>query len=632
MEFDLDALLAGVGDQSPPSATISNDDFASLLGGLSMPVPGAVSIDEIELPTIRAKSRNGEARSRREYDQKYRGKMKARKIDNIAILDFETDPFDNVTEEFIFPFVAVLYSDNFETIVIWEEDNKTFIEKVVAAIESLPDAYTIYAHNGGKFDYMFLMSKLKGRMLFKGRGIMTAEIGNHELRDSFHIIPDRLANYKKDKIDYQDMKKGKRTARKDEIIRYCINDCKYLLDIVKGFAQRFGLKLSIGQAAMAKIRENYKFERLSEKQDEFFRDYFFGGRVECLQGRVKKTEHYKLYDVNSMYPYAMAHYQHPIGNLYFQTNTIGKDTIFIDIECESDGAFILKNGIETVAPKTGRHRFKTTIWEYKIAKKYNLIRNEIIHSCVDMPLRSDFSKFVLPLYNERQNLKAKLSEMKKTGNEHLREYDELVKDDMFMKFLLNNGYGKFAQNPRKYKENYVTEPGGVPEDGEEKWEGKPQFQCDDYWIWQRPSPSDRFNNVATGASITGAARSILLEAICLSEGAIYCDTDSLICRELSGVKIHKTELGAWDLETEMSEVIICGKKLYGYTKLSDGKHITKAKGSSQLGYDKILELFDGGEIISVSKGPTLTKTGSQYYMKRRINATVDRTDGPGYAL
>jgi hypothetical protein len=138
--------------------------------------------------------------------------------------------------------------------------------------------------------------------------------------------------------------------------------------------------------------------------------------------------------------------------------------------------------------------------------------------------------------------------------------------------------------------------------------------------------------VATGASITGAARSILLEAICLSEGAIYCDTDSLICRELSGVKIHKTELGAWDLETEMSEVIICGKKLYGYTKLSDGKHITKAKGSSQLGYDKILELFDGGEIISVSKGPTLTKTGSQYYMKRRINATVDRTDGPGYAL
>lgn len=632
MDFDLNALLAGVGDASPVAAvSISADDFSAFMGGLqALPDDDAPPPDDDELePTeIRAKAPNGQGAPRAVHDRKYRGKRKQRQIDNIAILDFETDPFDNVSQELIFPFLAVLYSDNFEPIIIWEEDNAKFVAAVIAAIESLPEAYTIYAHNGGKFDYMFLMSKLKGRMMFKGRGIMTAEIGKHELRDSFHIIPDRLANFKKDHIDYEDMRKDKRNAHRDEIVKYCINDCKYLLDIVKGFAQRFGLKLSIGQAAMAKIREDYKFERLSDTQDAFFRDFFFGGRVECLQGRIRRKEPYKLYDVNSMYPFVMAEYQHPIGNVYFQhPGPIGPDTIFIDITCNSRGAFILKDGLETKAPH-GRYRFKTTIWEYRVAKKHNLISSEEIHACIDMPLRTNFAKFVRPLYDERQVIKAKLNAMREAGLIGTTEYDELVKDDMFMKFLLNNGYGKFAQNPRRYKENYVTEVGGEPEDGADAWCGSPLRMCEDYWIWQRPSPSDRFNNVATGASITGAARSVLLDAICNSVDPVYCDTDSLICRELTDVKIHKTELGAWDLETEMSEIIVCGKKLYGYTKTSDGKQVTKAKGSSQLGYDKIERLFNGETVDSISFGVTLTKAGDQYYMKRRINATVTVKDEP----
>lgn len=632
MDFDLNALLAGVGDGAPASETISAADFGAFLGGLQATPTGDEELpeddDAPDAAPIRPKARNGEGASNAERQRKTRFKRKQRALDNIAILDFETDPFDNVSEEAIFPFLAVLYSDNFEPVIIWEENHAAFVSAVIAAIENLPEAYTIYAHNGGKFDYMFLMSKLKGRMLFKGRGIMTTKIGKHELRDSFHIIPDRLANFKKDHIDYEDMRKGKRNAHRQEIINYCINDCKYLLDIVKGFAKRFGLKLSIGQAAMSKIREDYKFERLSESQDAFFRDYFFGGRVECLQGRIRRTGTYKLYDVNSMYPFVMADYEHPIGNMSFIHNgAIGPDTFFLDITCNSRGAFILKDGIETKAPH-GRFRFKTTIWEYNIAKKHNLISDVEIHSCIDIPTKTNFAKFVRPLYEERQVIKAKKNDMETAGLKGTVEYDELIKDDMFMKFLLNNGYGKFAQNPRKYKENYVTDVGGEPEGGPDAWGGRPLSQCDDYWIWQRPSPSDRFNNVATGASITGAARSVLLDAICNSADPVYCDTDSLICRELSDVKIHKTELGAWDLETEMSEIIVCGKKLYGYTKLNGGAQIVRAKGSSQLGYDKIERLYNGETVESVAFGVTLTKAGDQYYMKRRINATVPVMDGP----
>lgn len=605
-EFDLDVLLAGVGDSGAAASEcveISQDDYAAL----------------IDASTIRPQAKRGEGASAVERKRASRRRQRERSHEDVAVLDFETDPFDNVNRSDVHPFLAVLYADHFDPVVIWDEDKDSFVKRVCDAIEALPRSYTIYAHNGGKFDYMFLLKRLIGKVMFKGRGIMTAQLGNHELRDSYHIIPDRLANFKKDHIDYENMRAGKRHAYKQEIIDYCISDCRYLLEIVKGFISRFGTKLSIGQAAMAKIRENYKFEHLSDAQDEFFRQWFFGGRVECLQGRVRRQGRYRLYDVNSMYPYVMAEYEHPIGSFYIErAGDIGPDTMFIDLSCNSRGAFILKEGEQTKAPH-GYYRFKTTIWEYNVAVKHNLIDNVTIHKVIDIPLRTNFSKFVVPLYQERQKLKGAIAEMREKGLEGTA-LDELIKDDMFMKFLLNNGYGKFAQNPRRYKEHCITEVGDAP-DGDDDWGDLPASMTEDYWIWERATPAERFNNVATGASITGAARSVLLDAICSSEDAIYCDTDSLICRELRGVKIDKTELGAWDIECELDEVIVCGKKLYGYTRI-DGVKKTRAKGASALTYDDIVELYNGATILSVGKGVTLTKTGGQYYMERRISATA----------
>ena len=58
-----------------------------------------------------------------------------------------------------------------------------------------------------------------------------------------------------------------------------------------------------------------------------------------------------------------------------------------------------------------------------------------------------FDKFVLPLYDRRLETKAELGRMKKLGQSDTAEYIEVKKDDIFLKLLLNNGYGKFAQNP-----------------------------------------------------------------------------------------------------------------------------------------------------------------------------------------
>lgn len=669
-DLDISALFAGLDTALAPETTsITANAYASLLGDLGPIIGDGEDDDDADAPE-RIRAKRGTGVSGTERKRASRGRAKQRMIDNIAVLDFETDPFDNIKKEAIFPFLAVLYSDNFEPVIIWDNENEAFVSKVIAAIEALPEAYTIYAHNGGKFDYMFLLSKLKGEVMFKGRGIMTAQIGKHELRDSFHIIPDRLANFKKDHIDYGNMKRLKRERYKQEIIKYCINDCKYLLDIVKGFATRFGMKLSIGQAAMADIRKHYKFERLTEMQDEFFRQFFFGGRVECFVGTTHRKGDYKLYDVNAMYPDVMANFEHPIGNVYFKhTGKIGPQSCFIDLTCNSAGAFILKDGLETKAPH-GRYRFKTTIWEYKVAKKYNLISDEEIHEVIDIPLRTNFKKFVVPHYLDRQHLKAKKNELELLGLKDTPEYDEIVKDDMFKKFLLNNGYGKFAQNPRNYKEHYITAPGEIPPPETGAWPGKLlMIEDGGYWLHSRPNPSDRFNNVATGASITGAARAKLLEAKCNAIEPIYCDTDSLICKELNGVHIHKTDLGAWDLECEISEIVVCGKKLYGYRDAKTGKTKTRAKGAGlilteqnwkrveevasdrkrellleqlsweemlnqiedakkktmeKLSWENMMRLHNGEQVSALAMGATLTKGGEQYYMERRISATAQR--------
>lgn len=551
---------------------------------------------------------------------------------NIAILDFETDPFDNKKQTKVRPFLAVLYSDEFDTVIIWDENFKRFIEKVYAAIAALPEKFTIYAHNGGKFDYMFLVSKLRGNVMFKGRGIMSATIAGHELRDSFHIIPERLANWKKDEFDYTNLEKGKRASHRDAIIKYCINDCKYLLEIVKHMVGEYGLKISIGQMAQYELRKTYKVGKLTSNSDAYLRHYFFGGRVECLQGMGHWTMPKKLYDVNSMYPKAMADYSHPVGSSFdIRHGKPGPQTVFLDLTCTNHGALVRKDDAGATTANVPNGRFQTTIWEYETALKYGLIEDVQIKYCIDFEKRSNFAEFVNPLYEKRILTKERMKLLEKGSTEH----NDAKKDDMLLKYILNNAYGKFAQNPRRYKETYLSDPGEVPPD---EWfpivDGYsqrclPVYECDEYHIWEKPNPGLRFNNVATAASITGAARAILMEAIELAVDPIYCDTDSLICTELPGVELHPTKLGAWDLELELDEIIITGKKQYackvkGYPDGHKDRLKIRSKGVSGFTWNDFVKLLDGETIKWISPGPTMTRRGDHFYMRRDIRATATR--------
>lgn len=604
-------------------------------------------VSSIALP----QSRNGRppigaaAMSNAERQKRKREKQKpARKI---GVIDFETDPFDNKTQELIYPFTACVHSAEFDH-VIWEENFSVFKAKLRTVFKEIlrnDGPHIFYAHNGGKFDFLFLISELRGEVSFKGRGIMCAEFEGHELRDSFHIIPEALANFQKEKFDYTKLKRERRKGFKTEIISYMQSDCRYLLQIVQGFIDEFGIKISIGQAAMHRLKSHYEIKRLDWSTDEFLRTWFYGGRVECVKGAGDFKGAFRLYDVNSMYPDVMANLRHPVGgpdNYKYRVGDIGPETIFIDLHCENRGAFVgrAENG-ETTA-RVHKGRFYTTIWEYKVAELHGLISNVKVNYCVDCSVRTDFAKHILPIYERRMKTKAALASMKANGLEGTPQFLDMKKDDMFLKFLLNTGYGKFAQNPRTHKQFYLTDPGEEPPAewlqsierapaSDQDYYKLPIYENDAYWIWCKPAPTMNFNNVGTAASITGAARAKLLDALCRAKDPIYCDTDSIICRELPGVEIHKEKLGAWDIEDEFKRVTIIGKKLYSTESVTakkgaDGQitpYRIKSKGVAGLQFADMFRLLEGAEIPVTSKGPSLDKFGGQKYLTRKVRRTAE---------
>lgn len=554
----------------------------------------------------------------------------------IAVLDFETDPFDCTERLEIQPFTCCIYSPDLGHNVFWSDDPEQLIAQIIAFLATIEQPHTIYAHNGGKFDWLFFIKHLKGAVLFKGRAIMSAVIGIHTIRDSMHIIPAALSAIQKDEFDYTTLYRDKREQHKDKIIQYMKNDCTYLYDNVKTFVAEHGLCVSIGQASMAQCRKAVKTDRTTEGYDEFFREFYYGGRVECLAGYGEFTGDYKLYDVNSMYPAVMAQTLHPTSTM-FESRTKGypeANTFFIELYCKNDGALVGREENGALSARVKEGRFKTTIHEFNVAIKHNKISDIRIISMYDYHNCKNYADFIMPLYNEREQLKIYL----KSNPGDI----EAVRRSLILKLLMNNCYGKFAQNPRKFMASYLTNADEYPPEdtAENKLDGfgiwgdcgdglvRPKLQGDDYWIWERPNPGKHFNNVAVAASITGAARAKLFDAICQADDPIYCDTDSLICKELRGVTLDDSKLGAWGLEQQFTDVLIGGKKLYACRQVIDSAvkvEKIRHKGISHkngLTWAEMKAIVVEGKVIQKSNfAPTFGRDGSQVYITRNIQRT-----------
>lgn len=586
------------------------DDFNSLLADLESVDFEAAEIDD-DLDEI-------DATDLEEYldDQNEKRcepvpyKMKVTKK-TIAVVDCETDPFAKGL--IVKPF-TIGFDTGDRYVDFWGDDCvKQFFEYLATQDEE----FIIYAHNGGKFDFFFFLEYLDPGQtpLIMGGRLVKIFFQGQEFRDSFAIIPQALGAYKKDEIDYDKFTRERREKHRAEILAYQKTDCEYTRELIVGFHDMFGDKLTIASASLCMLNSFHGFERIGGDQfDDRFRRYYYGGRNQCFErGLLEPSpgKQWEVFDRNSMYPAEMRDTLHPISNRPTLQTKIDKDTDFAMIEAINDGALPMRADDGSLDFTIKHGRFYATIHEINAGLETGTLKiMRVIHAWA-FDRKATFEEFVNHFYGMRLDARAVGDEVRA----------------ILYKFALNSPYGKFALNPRKFKQWTMT-IGDIPEpqataDNPEGW--SLHSSVGDLFIWSRPSPRKHgFINVATAASITGAARANLLRNLALAERPIYCDTDSIICEGFTGVQ-NETELGGWKLEAIGNRAAIAGKKLYTVYNDAEmrasGKAIKRASKGVRLDASDIIEVCKGREILHENHVPNFKLDGSAQFVSRRVRMT-----------
>lgn len=567
----------------------------------------------------------------------------------IATCDCETDPF--ITGRIPLPFVWGYYDGN-------ELETFTETQDFVNHVRDKP--VLLYAHNGGKFDFMYLLpflihdgDEVKAQII-NGR-IVSMPLGKATLIDSFAAVPQSLGSIKKDDIDYWKLEANVRAKHWSEIIDYMRGDCVYLYELMSAYRATAGTKKTIASNALAFAKKqgidpgttNHRF-------DQNYRQFYFGGRTQCFQrGTFRNVT---AFDIKSSYPKAMMEY-HPCGEFLHRRDNLEGMTreeiqrSFIILDCYSSGAFPMRT--QSAQGLDFPHRqdtYNVTGWEYIAAKELGLIENERIISVRSPEKTITFKPYVEHWFNYKE------AHNKKT---HPIEYT-------IGKIMMNSLYGKLAQNPERYFDWRIM-PIGSPLPCNTPHIGKDGFckicefnEYDHGWLkyvqyegkefHHRPSlwkyhyrygieweAKKIYKNVATGASITGYARAALLRGIHSVgiDNVIYCDTDSLVVKEgtdTSRLDLGK-QLGQWDTEISNAPIAhFAGKKLYGID-LGNGetctcngirgckRHKIATKGG-KLTFKQMENVAKGGIETYESPAPSFSIARGTHFIVRNIRATA----------
>lgn len=488
--------------------------------------------------------------------------MASKRRRRIAVIDKETDPFlkDRIPIPFAWGFyVANNDGSNAQYVHHWQEhawESPLACSNILCDfLEDTEEELLIYAHNGGKFDFLFMIHRLNGKVRIVNGRILQAELAHQTLRDSYAIMPIPLSQLgDKLEIDYRLMEREVREHHKDEILKYLKADCIELWKAVVGFHERFGDHLTIGSCAMKQLQKFHAFEEANKAFDTDMRKFYFGGRCQVFEADEIILP-VKGYDINSSYSDTMQRLLHPVSTRIHRRGKISKyTTAFVVWEGENFNAVPTrtKDGLDFTIPNG---TFYTSIHEWEAGLETGRINPHRILEVIDFDQRVTFDDFVNHHYGERMESRAQ-------GNEFGVTLEKLV---------LNAPCGKFAQDPETHEDSIILPFGDIPEllyDSAGKLKRKEdQFQLRHthakYSIWCKPAMRKSYFNVATAASITGGARATLLRGLHAADRPLYCDTDSIFCAGMgSSAIIDSKKLGGWKHEFTGNAIAIAGKKLY----------------------------------------------------------------------
>lgn len=581
----------------------------------------------------------------------------------VAACDCETDPFLRMRTPK--PFLWGYYDDKQYLEFERTEDFVEFIKT---------KRITLYAHNGGKFDFIFLLPYIEiGKpikvQIISGR-IVSVRIGLCELRDSFSIIPVALKELggKKD-IEIWKLEKVHRKKYDKEIREYLYHDCLSLFQAVTAYREAAGKYKTIASNALA-FAKRLKIDpgKTNFRFDANFRGYYFGGRTECFQPGTHRD--LAILDIKSAYPFAMQH-DHANGNerrLLSSLDGLSREEIqrsFITLECFASGCFPLRNGVEGLLFPHEYNEYKVTGWEYLAACDLGLIQNVTIRDVYVFRDKINFAPYVEHWYKYKEAHPKGLDPMNYTIG----------------KIMMNSLYGKLAQNPARYYDYKIVLPGEKscrctydPETNRLEYNADCPIkdpedhgwlvgaESDEYSVHRRPSlwqyaykhgaswvDKNIYKNVATGASVTGFTRAHLLRAMYAVgiENVVYCDTDSLTV--LKGANVNalsqSPKLGDWELEEPCAPIgHFAGKKLYAVQNSKSGKYKIASKGArlnqrdivkiidghkteyqekdDSLAFERVAAITDGDIVQWKNHAPSFTLAGKANFVVRDIRSTA----------
>ena len=509
------------------------------------------------------------------------------------------------------------------------------LQRMTSYIHSNPDrfsGYTLYAHNGGKYDLPLAIKRAfleSPDFLIEGKGCL--ELNNAWIgftlrskndrkfklyfRDSYRLLPmglDKLTRELKvahpkltETVKHEDINlQNYKTF--PQLKTYLTHDVFGLLEVVQKFGQGvfadLGLDITRCYTGASLSKKNYfknyydtrfPIYKLSDSNDKFIRNSYFGGRVECFKlGNINKCFYY---DFTSLYP-AVGRKNLPYGKpeivALHGANRLDKD-FFGWVEC------MVRTKNENHIPKhcvVQDNRLIFPVFEnwtrislFSEELDYDQYRYEFITG-VKFSKKRIKQKF----FNDGFSKK---SEAKADGNPAMQQA---------YKIIINSGYGFWGLRTKDRDGVIICEPNSHEYMNYLNTDKLLGFrQLDNYSICRVKKDLDVSDfNVAIAAAISSYARSNLHELLTEIKntpgGAVYyCDTDSIICNV--DIKKHRNLQKNFQWDGDGSELGSlkneCDEKIEKIV-IKENPNFTKEQIENEM---NILRTTEGGD-FSFDKG------------------------------
>lgn len=528
-----------------------------------------------------------------------------------------------------------------DSFISWDAD--TFFDAL------LEQSGAWYAHVGGRYDGLWFLDMACRRGLdwsatMRGSGVLTAKIGDLEIRDSFALVPMKLAKFAAlgghSKIEvglpcecgdecggYCALSRPLSPTEKRRVEDYLHVDCVALLDSLSALEARaialdITLKLTVGSSAWATAKAWLDLPPCGHDVGRYtkLREGYYGGRTEVIRTQAA-TGH--RFDIHSSYPAALTRVALPIGKgqayLSSQATTrfnAGLEGIYTaDVYVpECDIPPLPARQPDRLLYPHGAFSGTWTAHELRYAVEAGA-RIDKIHSGYVWASRDR----VLAPFAER--VWSYRDQYASTGD----PADKVFAD--WIKWLANSCTGKLAQKPEHSSLSFIPSIDGEAPEVDYDLDVVALVYSGVFRQTTRVRV-DACAHVQWSAYLTAEARIELHKQLTHAKTPYYCDTDSVYALEYLDRRIGP-DLGQWGYEGQCNDWRALAPKVYRYRD-EKGKEHVRGKGLSGLdsaGFDAL----ERGEPWTMTKGVEGLKSavsmGKKLFTRRTLTRTLNPVNG-----